>query len=160
MAATLSLPLPAPAAARQRATAESAWVRWTLIAAAALFLGLFLVAPLVAVFTEALRKGVEVYFASLVEPDAWAAIKLTLLIAAIAVPANLVFGVAAAWAIAKFNFRGKNVLITLIDLPFAVSPGSSTCWYSARRAGWARGCKSTTSRSSLRFRVSCSRPSS
>ena len=83
---------------------------------------LFLVLPLVAVFVEALRKGVGAYLAALVEPDALAAIRLTLLVAAIAVPLNLVFGVAAAWAIAKFEFRGKSLLITLIDLPFSVSP--------------------------------------
>jgi sulfate transport system permease protein len=101
---------------------EPAAVRWTLIAVALVFLGLFLFVPLVAVFAEAFRKGVTAYFAAFTEPDALAAIKLTLLTAAIAVPANLVFGVAAAWAIAKFEFRGKNLLITLIDLPFAVSP--------------------------------------
>ena len=78
--------------------------------------------PLAVVFIEALRKGWQVYLAAIVEPDALAAIKLTLLAAAIAVPLNTVFGVAAAWAIAKFEFRGKNVLITLIDLPFSVSP--------------------------------------
>jgi sulfate transport system permease protein len=117
-----TLPLATPFAARNRATAEPALVRWLLIGVAFAFLGLFLLVPLAAVFTEALRKGVQAYFASLVEPDALAAIRLTLLVAAIAVPANLVFGVAAAWAIAKFDFRGKSVLITLIDLPFAVSP--------------------------------------
>jgi sulfate transport system permease protein len=83
---------------------------------------LFLVLPLATVFTEALRKGWSLYWTSLKEPDAWAAIKLTLLVAAIAVPANLIFGVCAAWAIAKFEFRGKSLLITLIDLPFSVSP--------------------------------------
>ena len=83
---------------------------------------LFLLLPLVAVFAEALRKGWSVYLAALVEPDALSAIRLTLLTAAIAVPLNLVFGVAAAWAIAKFDFRGKQLLITLIDLPFSVSP--------------------------------------
>ncbi|HEU5282752.1 MAG TPA: sulfate ABC transporter permease subunit CysW [Burkholderiales bacterium] len=117
-----TLPLPAPAAARKRAIAEPACIRWLLIALALAFLGVFLLVPLAAVFTEALRKGVDTYFAALSEPDAVAAIQLTLLVAAIAVPANLVFGVAAAWAIAKFDFRGKSVLITLIDLPFAVSP--------------------------------------
>lgn len=86
------------------------------------FLALFLVVPLVAVFVEALRKGWTVYLASFVERDALAAIRLTLLTAAIAVPVNLVFGLAAAWAIGKFQFRGRNLLITLIDLPFAVSP--------------------------------------
>lgn len=107
---------------RGRAISEPAWVRWFLIGLALTFLSLFLFIPLAAVFTEALRKGVETYFAALVEPDAVSAIKLTLLAAAIAVPLNLVFGVAASWAIAKFEFKGKSVLITLIDLPFAVSP--------------------------------------
>ncbi|HYL18654.1 MAG TPA: sulfate ABC transporter permease subunit CysW, partial [Burkholderiales bacterium] len=86
------------------------------------FLGVFLLIPLAAVFTEGLRKGVQAYFAALLEPDAVSAIELTLLVSVIAVPANLVFGVTAAWAIAKFDFKGKSVLITLIDLPFAVSP--------------------------------------
>ena len=123
-AATLPLPgaAAAPAAARNPATAEPVWIRWTLIAVALAFLAVFLVVPLAAVFTEAFRKGVQTYLAALAEPDALAAIRLTLLVAAIAVPANLVFGVAAAWAIAKFEFRGKSLLITLIDLPFAVSP--------------------------------------
>jgi sulfate/thiosulfate transport system permease protein len=93
-----------------------------LIAVALLFLGLFLVLPLLAVFVQALAKGVSAYVAAISDPMAWAAVKLTLTVAAIAVPFNLVFGVAAAWAIAKFEFRGKNTLITLIDLPFAVSP--------------------------------------
>ena len=106
----------------QGATTESAWVRRLLIAIALLFLALFLFMPLAAVFAEALKKGVEVYLAAIVEPDALAAVKLTVLTAAIAVPLNLVFGVAAAWAIAKFDFRGKNLLLTLIDLPFSVSP--------------------------------------
>ena len=97
-------------------------VRWALIGLAAAFLGLFLVLPLAAVFAEALKKGWQVYAAAIVEPDALAAIRLTLLAAAIAVPLNTVFGVAAAWAIAKFDFPGKNVLTTLIDLPFSVSP--------------------------------------
>ncbi len=105
-----------------RATGEGALVKWLLVGLALAFLGLFLVVPLAAVFYEALRKGVGAYFAALVEPDALSAIRLTLLAAAIAVPANLVFGVAAAWAIAKFDFRGKQVLVTLIDLPFSVSP--------------------------------------
>lgn len=97
-------------------------MRWLLIGVALLFLACFLVLPMVAVFGEALRRGVQAYFAAMVEPDALSAIKLTLLTAAVAVPANLVFGIAAAWCIAKFAFRGKSVLITLIDLPFAVSP--------------------------------------
>jgi sulfate transport system permease protein len=119
---TDALSLPAPAAARRGATAEPRAVRWLLTGLALAFLGLFLVVPLLAVFTEALRKGVETYLAALVEPDALAAIQLTLLVALIAVPANLVFGLAAAWSIAKFDFRGKSLLIALIDLPFAVSP--------------------------------------
>jgi sulfate transport system permease protein len=105
-----------------RATHDPAWVRWLLTAVALGFLVFFLVLPLAAVFAEALRRGVGAYFASFTDPDALASIKLTLLAAAISVPANVVFGVAAAWAIAKFNFPGKSVLITLIDLPFAVSP--------------------------------------
>ncbi|EIJ46854.1 sulfate ABC transporter permease [Herbaspirillum sp. GW103] len=104
------------------ATTEPFWVRALLIGIALVFLTLFLFVPLVAVFYEALRKGWDVYVASITEADAWSAIKLTLITAAIAVPLNLVFGVAAAWAIAKFEFRGKNVLLTLIDLPFSVSP--------------------------------------
>lgn len=104
------------------ATTEPLWVRALLIGIALVFLTLFLFVPLVAVFYEALRKGWDVYVASITEADAWSAIKLTLITAAIAVPLNLVFGVAAAWAIAKFEFRGKNVLLTLIDLPFSVSP--------------------------------------
>jgi len=101
---------------------ESALVKWTLITVAVLFLCLFLLLPLAAVFTEAFRNGIGAYFASFTNPDAISAIRLTLLTTAVAVPLNLVFGIAAAWAIAKFNFRGKGILITLIDLPFAVSP--------------------------------------
>jgi len=105
-----------------RATAEPWVVRWLLIGFALAFLGLFLFLPLAAVFAQAFERGVSAYLASFREPDAQSAIRLTLLTAAIVVPLNLVFGVAAAWAIAKFEFRGKSVLITLIDLPFAVSP--------------------------------------
>lgn len=101
---------------------EAGWIRWTLIGIAVAFLGLFLIVPLLAVFTEALKKGVHVYFSAILDPEAFSAIKLTLIAAAAAVPLNLFFGVAAAWAIAKFDFKGKNILITLIDLPFAVSP--------------------------------------
>ena len=97
-------------------------MRWSLIGLALLFVGLFLVVPLAAVFTEALRKGVGAYFAAFKDPDAQAAIRLTFLAAGIAVPLNLVFGLAASWAIAKFEFRGKALLIALIELPFAVSP--------------------------------------
>jgi sulfate transport system permease protein len=105
-----------------RATTEAPWVRVTLITVALSFLALFLFLPLVIVFSEAFAKGMGVYWASITEPAALHAIKLTLLAAAISVPCNLVFGVAAAWAIAKFDFRGKGVVLTLIDLPFAVSP--------------------------------------
>jgi len=122
MSIAATIRVPAPAAARSRATAEPALVRWALTGLALAFLGVFLLVPLAAVFSEALRKGVHTALAALVEPDALAAIQLTLLVAAIAVPANLVFGVAAAWTIAKFDFAGKSVLVTLIDLPFAVSP--------------------------------------
>ena len=108
--------------AKSRATSESAWVRWALISTTLVFLSLFLFMPLAAVFTEALRKGVDTYISALVDADALSAMKLTLIAALIAVPLNLVFGVAAAWAIAKFEFKGKSILITLIDLPFAVSP--------------------------------------
>ncbi len=104
------------------ATTEPVWVRRALLGLALGFMGLFLLLPLAAVFTEALRKGLEAYWEALREPDAWAAIRLTLLTAAIAVPLNLVFGVAAAWAIAKYEFVGKTVLTTLVDLPFSVSP--------------------------------------
>jgi sulfate transport system permease protein len=96
--------------------------QWALLALALGFIALFLLAPLVAVFVEALSQGIAAYGAALVEPDALAAIKLTLLVAAISVPLNVVFGLCAAWAIAKFDFRGKSVLVTLIDLPFSISP--------------------------------------
>jgi sulfate/thiosulfate transport system permease protein len=116
MSATLT------AGPRRLATTESAWVRRTLVGIALAFLLLFLVLPLAAVFAEALRKGFGAYLEGLREPDAWSAIRLTLTIAAIAVPLNLVFGVAAAWCIAKYEFRGKAFLTTLVDLPFSVSP--------------------------------------
>jgi sulfate/thiosulfate transport system permease protein len=103
-------------------TADRPAVRAVLIAAALAFLGLFLLLPLLAVFVEALRQGLGAYLAGITEPDALAAIRLTLLVAAIAVPLNLLFGIMAAWAIAKFEFAGKSLLTTLIDLPFSVSP--------------------------------------
>ncbi len=112
----------AGARARANATTEAPWVKWTLIGVALAFLTFFLFIPLTVVFVEALKKGWGVYLAAVVEPDAVSAIKLTLIAAAISVPLNLVFGVAAAWSIAKFEFRGKNLLLTLIDLPFSVSP--------------------------------------
>ncbi|OQW94324.1 MAG: sulfate ABC transporter permease subunit CysW [Beggiatoa sp. IS2] len=104
------------------ATTEPRWVRYLLISFTLVFLTLFLLLPLLSVFTQALQQGIATYFASFAEPDALAAVRLTLLTAIIAVPLNLVFGISAAWAIAKFNFVGKSLLITLIDLPFAVSP--------------------------------------
>jgi sulfate transport system permease protein len=104
------------------ATAESALVQWGLTLAALLFVGVFLVMPLGTVFAEAFARGPAAYIQAISDPDALAAVRLTLITAAIAVPLNLVFGVAASWAIAKFDFRGKSVLISLIDLPFSVSP--------------------------------------
>ena len=103
-------------------TLEPRWIKYVLVTIALLFLTLFLFIPLVAVFTEALKKGWDVYVDAILDPDAISAVKLTLIAAGISVPLNLVFGVAAAWAIAKFEFRGKSVLLTLIDLPFSVSP--------------------------------------
>ena len=105
-----------------RATSESAWVRRTLIGVALGFLGLFLFVPLAAVFAQALAKGFGPYFASFKDENTLSAVKLTLIATGISLPLNCVFGVCAAWAIAKFEFRGKNLLITLIDLPFSVSP--------------------------------------
>jgi sulfate transport system permease protein len=104
------------------ATRDAPWVKYTVLSIGLFYFFLFLLLPLIAVFVEAFRKGWEAYLAALVEPDALSAIRLTLIAAAISVPLNLVFGVAAAWAIAKFDFRGKQFLITLIDLPFSVSP--------------------------------------
>ena len=106
----------------RRATSDPLWLRLVLIGLSVAFISVLLVLPLTIVFVEALRAGVGTYFASLNNPDAWRAIRLTLLAAGISVPLNLVFGVVASWAIAKFEFRGKSILITLIDLPFAVSP--------------------------------------
>ncbi len=112
----------APSQARPHASSEPPAVRWLLTGAALLFLALFLFVPLAAVFTAALGQGLAAYMAAISQPEALAAIRLTLLTAAVAVPCNLAFGLCAAWAIAKFDFNGKSVLITLIDLPFAVSP--------------------------------------
>tara|TARA_R110002110_G_scaffold6779_2_gene33788 strand:- start:1527 stop:2363 length:837 start_codon:yes stop_codon:yes gene_type:complete len=103
-------------------TGESAFVKYLLIGLALVWLAGFLLLPLIVVFAEALRQGFGAYAAALVEPDALAAMRLTLLVSAIAVPANLVFGLVASWSIAKFRFRGRNFLITIIDLPFSVSP--------------------------------------
>ena len=107
---------------RDAETTSGKIIRWILIAVALVFLGLFLVTPLVAVFVQALDKGWSVYWESIREPDTLAAIRLTLIAAAFAVPLNTLFGIAAAWSITKFDFRGKNLLITILDLPFAVSP--------------------------------------
>jgi sulfate transport system permease protein len=104
------------------ATRETPWVKWLVLGVSLVFFAVFLLLPLFTVFVEALRKGLEAYWAALAEPDALSSIRLTLIAALIAVPLNLVFGVAAAWCIAKFEFRGKQLLTTLIDLPFSVSP--------------------------------------
>jgi sulfate/thiosulfate transport system permease protein len=106
----------------QRGTEEGPWIKWTLITVALLFCGVFLLLPLVNVFAQALSRGAAYYWTSLTNPDAWSAIRLTVLVAAISLPLNVGFGLAASWAIAKFEFRGKSLLITLIDLPFSVSP--------------------------------------
>lgn len=112
---TLSAPRPAH-------LDEPKWVKGILLVVALGFLALFLVIPLLSVFAEAFRRGVDLYFKAILEPDALSAIRLTLLVAAVALPLNLVFGVALAWAVTRFQFRGKQLLITLIDLPFSVSP--------------------------------------
>lgn len=104
------------------ATREPTWVRYTFITVALIFFLSCLILPLILVFVEAFKQGVEVYYKSLITPDTLSAVKLTLLTAAIAVPLNVVFGVAAAWSVAKFNFRGKSILTTIIDMPFSVSP--------------------------------------
>lgn len=122
MAGTVIRAKPSAHQASQRGTEEAPVVKWVLIAVALAFCAVFLLLPLVNVFAQALSKGWTFYWNSLTHPDSWAAIRLTLLVAAISVPLNVVFGLAAAWAIAKFEFRGKPFLITLIDLPFSVSP--------------------------------------
>ena len=122
MAGAITVHTSAEAAQRPRHITESGAVRWLLIGIALLFLGLVVLLPLVSVFVEAFKKGLTVYIDSITEPDALSALKLTLIVALIAVPLNTVFGIAAAWAISKFRFRGKTLLITLLDLPFAVSP--------------------------------------
>lgn len=122
MAGNVAANLNGPSSEPAKHITEPRAVQWLLIGGALLFLTLLLVLPLVTVFIQAFKKGTEVYLAALTQKEAWAAIRLTLTTAAIAVPLNVVFGVAAAWAITKFKFRGKNVLVTLIDLPFAISP--------------------------------------
>jgi sulfate/thiosulfate transport system permease protein len=104
------------------ATREPTWVRYLLLTIALIFFLSCLVLPLILVFVEAFKQGMGVYFNALIQPDTLSAVKLTLLTAAIAVPLNVVFGVAAAWSVAKFNFRGKSILTTIIDMPFSVSP--------------------------------------
>lgn len=128
-----------PLAHRNAAISEGPWTQRLLIGIALLFLLGFLLLPLISVFAEALRNGWVTYKDALLEPDALAAIRLTLIAAAIAVPLNLVFGVAAAWAITKFEFRGKSLLVTLIDLPFSVSPIVAGVIYILifGRNGWA-----------------------
>ncbi|MUT64333.1 sulfate ABC transporter permease subunit CysW [Paenibacillus sp. NEAU-GSW1] len=122
MAGAITAHLSEEASKRPRHITEPRGVQWFLIGIALLFLGLVVLLPLVSIFVEAFKKGFDVYKAAITDPDALSALRLTLIVAIIAVPLNTVFGVAAAWAISKFKFRGKNVLITLIDLPFAVSP--------------------------------------
>ncbi|SEF97435.1 sulfate ABC transporter permease subunit CysW [Marinobacterium lutimaris] len=128
MSSTLLLPVTGIARGHQtsfeinHATREPVWLRRMVVAIALLFFGVFLLMPLIAVFVEAFRKGIGLYWQALLDPDALAALRLTFIAAVIAVPLNLVFGVAAAWLIAKFDFRGKHLLITFIDLPFSVSP--------------------------------------
>ncbi|MDR2878276.1 MAG: sulfate ABC transporter permease subunit CysW [Chromatiales bacterium] len=107
---------------RSAATRESKWVKYTILGVGLGYFGLFILMPLIAVFFEALRRGWAPYFAAIIEPDALSAIRLTLTVALVSVPLNLLFGIAAAWLIAKFEFRGKQLLLTFIDLPFSVSP--------------------------------------
>ena len=123
MAGTVTLRAPTAAPAPSTTTiASPSWFHWLLIGITMSFLVLFLFLPLAAVFVEAFRKGSEAFFASFHDADARSAIRLTLIAAGIAVPLNMVFGLAASWAIAKFNFPGKSLLLSFIDLPFAVSP--------------------------------------
>lgn len=122
MAGAITIHTDEEASRRPQHITEPGPVRWALIGIAMLFLTLIVLLPLASVFVEAFKKGIGVYFDSITEPDALSALKLTLIVALIAVPVNTIFGIAAAWAISKFRFRGKNILITLIDLPFAVSP--------------------------------------
>jgi sulfate transport system permease protein len=118
-ATTLHIPRPA---VQRRSTSEPPWVRRLLIGVALLFLTLFLFLPIISVFAQAFAKGIGYYFQTITDPFALSAIKLTLIAAGISVPLNCVFGVCAAWAIAKFDFPGKSILLTLIDLPFSISP--------------------------------------
>ncbi len=119
---TISPPSSKTAFEQNLATRDAPWVKYTLLGCSLVFFCLFLLLPLVAVFVEAFRKGWQVYLQALIEPEALSALRLTLITAAVAVPINLIFGVAAAWSIAKFDFVGKQILVTLIDLPFSISP--------------------------------------
>ena len=142
---------------KQLAAQDPAVVRWGLTALALGSLGLFIVLPLAAVFVQAFSKGVGVYLAAVSEPDTLSAIKLSLLAAGIAVPLNLIFGVAAAWAVTKFQFRGRSVLTSLIDIPFAVSPVVSGLIFVlvfGAQDGLAAGFRRTTSASSSPCRAS------
>ena len=142
---------------------RGAVTRIVLTIVAVLFLAFFLLLPLISVFFEAFRGGLGAYFAAITDRDARSAIELTLLIAAISVPANLVFGLAASWAIAKFSFKGKSFLITLIDLPFSVSPVTSGLIYVllfGAQGFFGPGCRARASRSSSRCPASCWRRSS
>lgn len=122
MSSTAATPLSGTRFERNAATRESAWIKWTVLGLSLLFFTIFVLMPLLAVFFEALRQGWKPYLQAIIEPDALAAVRLTVTVALVAVPLNVVFGVAAAWLIAKFDFRGKQILVTLIDLPFSVSP--------------------------------------
>ena len=138
----------------------AAWIRWLMILLAVVVMLLLVVLPLVMVLAAAFGKGFGVWWAALAQPDARAAVKLTLLTAAIVIPLNAVFGLLSAWALTRFEFRGKRLLLALIDLPFAVSPvvaGLCLCCCSDRRAGSASGSWRTTLRSCLHGRRSCLR---
>ena len=122
-----------PSGKSHTAAKDPAWLKYLLISISVLFVGLFLVLPLAVVFLEAFRKGLGVYLQTFQTRDSWQAIKLTLIATGISLPLNLVFGLAASWAIAKFDFKGKSLLITLIDLPFAVSPITTSRLFSPCR---------------------------
>ena len=122
MAGNVPLQFTNPPLQTTASNSEPRLVRWILITLALAFLGLFLVLPLVAIFIKAFYKGIAVFLEAISNPDALSAIKLTLIITLITVPLNAIFGIAAAWAVTKFNFKGKSLLITIIDLPFAISP--------------------------------------
>lgn len=139
------------------ATNEPRWVQWLMILGALLFLLAFLLLPLVLVFAEALRGGWETFLRAVVDPDALSAIKLTLIVTAIVLPLNLVFGVAAAWAVSKHRFPGKRLLISLIDLPFSVSPVVAGLIFVLifGRSGWAWPLIDEGWRCSCRFLARC-----